>query len=93
METENKPRQSPLQTSLLQNPAEMAGSFFAESFLRENRGRSPALRLGTPPEVTVLTLRRKQNRPAWQPAGRKRGERHAAAPGRYLPASRLCFLL
>ncbi|HEY3569973.1 MAG TPA: metallophosphoesterase [Thermoanaerobaculia bacterium] len=32
-------------------------------------------RLGTPPEVTVLTLRRaarasKRNRPAWQPAGR-----------------------
>ncbi len=50
-------------------------------------------RLGTPPEVTVLTLRRKQNRPAWQPAGREPEERRAAAPGRYLPASRLCFLL
>jgi uncharacterized protein len=50
-------------------------------------------RLGTPPEVTVLTLRRKRNRPAWQPAGCERGERHAAAPGCYLPASRLCLLL
>jgi hypothetical protein len=38
-------------------------------------------RLGTPPEVTVLTLKAKRNRPAWQPAGRELGERHAAASG------------
>ncbi|HEY2293856.1 MAG TPA: metallophosphoesterase [Thermoanaerobaculia bacterium] len=50
-------------------------------------------RLGTPPEVTVLTLRQKRNRPAAKPAGRELGERHAAASGRYLPASRLCLLL
>lgn len=50
-------------------------------------------RLGTPPEVTVLTLRRKHDRPAWQPAGRELGERHAAASGCYWRASRLCFLL
>jgi hypothetical protein len=46
-----------------------------------------------PPEVTVLTLRQKRNRPAAKPAGRELGERHAAASGRYLPASRLCLLL
>jgi predicted MPP superfamily phosphohydrolase len=42
-------------------------------------------RLGTPPEVTVLTLRRDagktRDRPAWQPAGRELGERRAAALG------------
>ena len=51
-------------------------------------------RLGTPPEVTVLTLRAQNEtgRLGSRPV-ESFGERHAAAPGGYLRASRLCFLL